>query len=37
MIAEIPLDVFEQNGAALRAYEKIGFIKTLVNMRMDLS
>lgn len=34
---EIRLDVFEQNESAVYAYEKIGFAKTLINMRMDIS
>ena len=36
-IIEIRLDVFDQNESALNAYEKIGFSKTLINMRMDVS
>ena len=36
-IVEIRLDVFEQNESALLAYEKLGFNKTLVKMRLDIS
>lgn len=36
-IVEIRLDVFNQNESAVIAYEKIGFSKTLVNMRMNVS
>ncbi|MFT5298612.1 MAG: ribosomal protein S18 acetylase RimI-like enzyme, partial [Colwellia sp.] len=36
-IAEVRLDVFDQNESALLAYEKLGFNKTLVKMRLDIS
>lgn len=36
-IVDIRLDVFEQNESAIGAYEKIGFSKSLVNMRMIVS
>jgi GNAT superfamily N-acetyltransferase len=36
-ITEIRLDVFDQNESAATAYEKLGFSKTLVNMRMNVS
>jgi ribosomal protein S18 acetylase RimI-like enzyme len=36
-VTEIRLDVFEQNKSAVYAYEKIGFSKTLVNMRMEVT
>jgi ribosomal protein S18 acetylase RimI-like enzyme len=36
-IVEIRLDVFDQNQSALLAYEKLGFNKTLVKMRLDIS
>lgn len=35
-ITELRLDVYHQNEAAIRAYEKVGFSKLLVNMRMGL-
>lgn len=35
-IYEIKLDVYDVNDAALRAYEKAGFKKHLINMRLDL-
>lgn len=35
-IYEIRLDVYDVNDAALRAYEKAGFKKHLINMRLDL-
>lgn len=35
-MVEIRLDVFDKNEPAVRAYEKIGFSKTLVKMRMDI-
>jgi len=36
-IHEIKLDVYEDNPSALRAYEKVGFKKHLINMRLDIS
>ena len=36
-IVEVRLDVFDQNQSALLAYEKLGFTKTLVKMRLDIS
>ena len=36
-IYEIRLDVYDVNEAALRAYEKAGFKKHLINMRLDIS
>ena len=36
-IYEIRLDVYNVNEAALRAYEKAGFKKHLINMRLDIS
>ena len=35
-IFEIRLDVYDDNPSAIRAYEKTGFKKHLVNMRMDI-
>jgi len=35
-VFEIKLDVYEVNTAAIRAYEKIGFEKHLVNMRLNI-
>lgn len=35
-ITEVRLDVYSENTAALRAYEKAGFKKHLVNMRMEI-
>jgi GNAT superfamily N-acetyltransferase len=35
-ITESRLDVYDQNKTAIRAYEKVGFKKLLVNMRMGL-
>lgn len=35
-ITELRLDVYQQNEAAIRAYEKAGFSKLLVNMRIGL-
>ena len=35
-IFEIRLDVYDVNTAALRAYEKAGFKKHLINMRLSL-
>ncbi len=36
-VFEIRLDVYHDNPSALRAYEKAGFSKLLVNMRMDIN
>ncbi|WP_336622665.1 MULTISPECIES: GNAT family N-acetyltransferase [unclassified Cellulophaga] len=33
---EVRLDVYSENAAALRAYEKAGFKKHMVNMRMKI-
>ena len=35
-INEIRLDVYEDNPSAIRAYEKAGMKKHLINMRMDI-
>ncbi len=35
-VFEMRLDVYAENAAALRAYEKVGFEKLLVKMRLDL-
>ncbi len=35
-VFEIRLDVYDVNQAALRAYEKAGFKKHLINMRMNI-
>ncbi len=34
---EIRLDVYETNPPAIRAYEKVGFSKHMINMRMNLN
>jgi len=36
-VYEIRLDVYDTNPAALRAYEKAGFKKNLINMRLDIT
>ena len=36
-IHEIRLDVYNSNPSAIRAYEKVGFTKHLINMRLDIS
>ena len=36
IVFEIRLDVYDVNAAALRAYEKAGFKKHLINMRMNI-
>jgi RimJ/RimL family protein N-acetyltransferase len=36
-INEIRLDVYDSNPSAIRAYEKIGMKKHLINMRMDIT
>jgi len=35
-IHEIRLDVYDQNPSAIRAYEKVGFKKHMINMRLNL-
>ena len=35
-VFEIKLDVYDQNPTAIRAYEKAGFNKYLINMRMNI-
>jgi RimJ/RimL family protein N-acetyltransferase len=35
-VYEIRLDVYEENLHAIRAYEKVGFKKHMINMRLDL-
>lgn len=35
-IFEIRLDVYDDNLPAIRAYEKVGFKKHLINMRLDI-
>jgi GNAT superfamily N-acetyltransferase len=35
-IKELRLDVYDNNFGAVKAYENFGFIKSLVNMRMDI-
>ena len=35
-VFEIRLDVYDENIPALKAYEKAGFKKHLINMRMDI-
>ncbi|MCP4459810.1 MAG: GNAT family N-acetyltransferase [Cytophagales bacterium] len=36
-LMEIILEVYDKNAPALRAYEKAGFTKNLVEMRLDIS
>lgn len=36
-ITELRLDVYQNNVAAITAYEKVGFIKHMVNMRMGIN
>ena len=36
-IYEIRLDVYDVNAPALRAYEKTGFVKHMIQMRMDIT
>jgi ribosomal protein S18 acetylase RimI-like enzyme len=36
-ITEMRLDVYEGNFAAIKAYEKVGFRKHLISMKLDLS
>lgn len=35
-IFEIRLDVYDKNPSAIRAYEKVGFKKHMINMRLDI-
>ncbi|WP_303318341.1 GNAT family N-acetyltransferase [Flavivirga abyssicola] len=35
-IYEIRLDVYEDNTPAIKAYEKVGFKKHMINMRLDI-
>jgi ribosomal protein S18 acetylase RimI-like enzyme len=35
-ITELALDVYYENAAAIKAYEKVGFVKHLINMRQGL-
>jgi GNAT superfamily N-acetyltransferase len=35
-VDEVRLDVYYENPGAIRAYEKVGFKKLLINMRMSL-
>ncbi|MCJ8319811.1 MAG: GNAT family N-acetyltransferase [Colwellia sp.] len=35
-VSDLYLDVYEGNDAAIRAYEKIGFAKSMVEMKLDL-
>ena len=35
-VFEIRLDVYDVNESAIRAYEKAGFEKHLINMRLDI-
>lgn len=35
-INEVQLDVYNSNPYAIRAYEKVGFKKNMINMRMDI-
>ena len=36
-INEVRLDVYDSNPSAIRAYEKAGFKKHMINMRLDLN
>lgn len=36
-ITEIRLDVYNENAPAIRSYEKAGFTRNLVNMRMNIA
>jgi GNAT superfamily N-acetyltransferase len=36
-IYEVRLDVYNDNHSAIRAYEKVGFEKHLINMRMEIN
>jgi len=35
-IAEVKLEVYDQNQSAVRAYQKAGFMKNLVEMRLEM-
>ncbi len=35
-VSEIRLDVYEDNPSAIRAYEKVGFKKHMITMRLDI-
>lgn len=35
-IFEIRLDVYDENSLAIKAYEKVGFKKHMINMRLDI-
>ncbi|MFT6321400.1 MAG: RimJ/RimL family protein N-acetyltransferase, partial [Granulosicoccus sp.] len=35
-ITEIQLQVYDENGSAIRAYEKAGFAKYMITMRMEI-
>lgn len=35
-LKELRLDVYNANFGAIKAYERFGFIKSLINMRMDI-
>ena len=35
-IFEVRLDVYDENPSAIRAYEKVGFKKHMINMRLDI-
>ena len=36
-ITEVRLDVYQNNDAAIRAYQKVGFTKHMVEMRMEIT
>lgn len=36
-VLEVRLQVYAENGGAIRAYEKVGFKKLMVEMRLDLN
>lgn len=35
-IHEVRLEVYTENGGAIRAYKKMGFVEQIVNMRVDI-
>ena len=35
-LKELRLDVYDNNITAMKAYERFGFTKSLVNMRIDI-
>ena len=35
-LKELRLDVYSNNDGAVKAYERFGFTKSLVNMKMDI-